>query len=364
MSIRPSFALVSLLALAACDKEASAPQTATLAPTTTAAASATTSPSGMTDEAIVATWDAGKLTYGDLKNEVGAQLIQMEIEYLTNRYQAEQQAAEQMMIEKLVEAEAAKQGKAVEELLKAEVEQKTTPPTEEEVQQMYAAMQRQLRGRPLEEVKDLVTSQALQRKSAERFQLYVDGLKTARGAKVTVPFPDLPRIEVSVDDDPSRGNAGATVTIVQFAEYQCPYCGKANETVEQVLKAYDGKVKMVFRDFPLSFHDRAIPAAIAANCAESQGKYWEIHSLMMGNQRALEEADLEGYAKAVGLDLAAWKTCRQDPAQAAEVQKDFEDGQKAGVSGTPAFFINGIMLSGALPYDMFAQIIDKELGQG
>lgn len=360
-------ALLASLALLACQQQqgdAPSTQTAASAPPTTAAAQATTSPTGMSDDAVVARWKDGTITYGDLKTAAGAQLIQMEIEYLTNRYQAESQAADQLLVEKLVEAEATRRGLTPDALMKVEIEDKTPAPSDEEVQQLYAAMQRQLRGRPFEEVKEMVTAQALQRKQAERFSAWLEDLKEAAGAEVTVPFPDMPRLQVGVDDDPVRGAESAPVTIVQFAEYQCPYCGKANETMEQLLKDYDGKIKMVFRDYPLSFHDRAIPAAVAANCAIPQGKYWQMHDAMMGNQRALSDADLEGYAKAAGLDLASWQTCRQDPAQAAEVQKDFEDGQAVGVSGTPAFFINGIMLSGALPYDMFAQIIDKELGEG
>jgi protein-disulfide isomerase len=179
-----------------------------------------------------------------------------------------------------------------------------------------------------------------------------------------VPFPDLPRVEVSADDDPFLGTDGAPVTIIQFAEYQCPYCGKAGESVDKVLENYEGKVKMVFRDFPLSFHPRAVPAAVAANCAGEQGKYWEMHRLLMSNQRALEESDLTSHATSLGLDLAKWNTCRADPAQEAEVNADMEAGAAVGVSGTPAFFINGIMLSGALPYERFQEIIDRELDRG
>ena len=181
---------------------------------------------------------------------------------------------------------------------------------------------------------------------------------------MSLPFPEIPRVEVSADDDPFMGPADAPITIIQFAEYQCPYCGKAGESVKQVMEEYDGKIKMVFRDFPLSFHDRAIPAAVAANCAGEQNKYFEMHDQMMANQRALTEEDLTKYATAVNLDLEKWNTCRKDPKHEAEVKKDMADGSAAGVSGTPAFFINGIMLSGALPFSQFKEIIDRELDKG
>lgn len=363
MKIIPPAALL-LLSLAACGQSQDPTQTPAAAPGPSAAAAAATSQTGMTDDAVIASFDGGKVTYGELKEAIGSRLIQMEVEYLTQRYQAESGAAEQLLVEKLVEAEAAKRGTTPEELMKVEVEQKTEPVTDAEVQQMYAAMQRQLRGRPLEEVRDGVAAQALQRKQAERFGAWLEELKTTAKASVNVPFPDMPRFDVSIDDDPMRGAKDAPVTIVQFAEFQCPYCGKANATVNQILEDYDGKVRMVYRDFPLSFHDRAIPAAIAANCAGEQGKYWEIHDLMMQDQRSLSDADLLAHANTLQLDVDKWQTCRQDPAQAAEVNADFEAGQALGVTGTPAFFVNGIMLSGALPYDMFAQIIDKELEKG
>jgi protein-disulfide isomerase len=315
--------------------------------------------------ATVATWDGGKVVYGDLYEDVKGQLIRAEVEYLTAKYQTESQALDSKVMEALLEAEAKKQGlEKVEDLLKKEIEDKVGEPTEEEMQAFYQVMQRQLRGAPYDAVKPQVAAEVTRRKQTELFGAYMEGLKASYNVKVELPFPELPRILVSVDDDPSIGPEDAPITIVQFAEYQCPYCGKAGEAVDQVMEKYGDKVRMVYRDFPLSFHPRAIPAAVAANCAGDQGKYWEMHDLLMDDQRSLEDADLTAHATTLQLDLAKWNTCRQDPAQAAEVQKDFEDGQAAGVSGTPAFFINGVMLSGAQPYSEFERIIERELEEG
>ncbi len=316
-------------------------------------------------DTVVASWDGGQITYQEVSEVIKNQLIQMEVEYLSNRYSTETSALDQLLTEKLLEEEAKSRGlDGIEALVKIEIEDKTPAPTEEEIQSFYEVMKRQLRGAPLETVRPDVTAELLRRKQSERGQAFIAELKERRSASTSLPFPDLPRVEVSVDDDPSRGPDNATVTIVQFAEYQCPYCGKANASIEQVFDAYDGKVRMVYRDFPLSFHDRAIPAAIAANCAGEQDKYWEMHKLLMANQRALEEADLLSYAQTLGLDVTAWNTCREDPAQEAEVQADIKDGAALGVTGTPAFFINGIMLSGAQPYSRFKEIIDRELDRG
>jgi len=370
MNLRCLAPLAGILALAACQTPADTSPASTAArPTASAvgpAASASTGdlPGRLPPDTVVATWKGGQITYGDLQKELGAHLIQQEVEYLTQRYSTESQGVDQLLVQKLVEAEAAKRGVETEALIKEEVESKVDAPTEAEIQQMYAAMQRQLRGAPLDQVHDQVAAQVTQRKQADQFSTWVDGLKKEAGATTSLPFPDMPRIAVDVDDDPSKGPADAKVTIVQFAEYQCPYCGKANTTVNELLKNYDGKIHVVFRDFPLSFHPRAIPAAVAANCAGAQGKYWDMHDLLMDHQRQLEDTDLEGYAKQVGVDMDQWKTCLSDPKIKQEISADMAAGSAVGVSGTPAFFINGIMLSGALPYDMFSQIIDKELAAG
>ena len=316
----------------------------------------------MPADTVIATWDGGQITYGDIASSISNDMVKAKVEYLSTKYSTQNDALENLLLEKLLDAEAKKRGMAdASALIEAEVKSKVADPTPAEVEAFYPQVARQLRNAPLEQVRDQVTGALRQRKEKERFFAYVDELKTAHAVANTLPFPDLPRFDVSVDDDPMLGNKDAKVTIVQFAEFQCPYCGKARDSVDQVMKNYEGKVRMVFRDFPLSFHPRAIPAAIAANCAEKQGKYWEVHNDMMSNQRALEESDLTGYATKAGLNLDKWNACRQDPAIAAEVQADVAAGSALGVTGTPAFFINGIMLSGAQPYEQFKTIVDREL---
>ncbi len=311
---------------------------------------------------VVVTWSGGQLTRGDLMEYTGVQLIQLEAKYLTERHDALRASLDEILSEKLLELEATAGGhKDVEALLEAEVTAKISEPTNEEVLQFYAVMKRRLRGQPLEAVRPMVIQELTRRKQGERFSEYLSHVREKYKVAVTLARPELPRLPVSVDDDPSKGPEDAPITIVQFAEFQCPYCGQAKETVDQVMKEYEGKIRMVFRDYPLSFHDRAIPAAIAANCAGEQGKYWEMYDQLMANQQSLSEPDLTRCAANAGVDLAAWTTCRANPAQVAEVTADFEDGAKLGVNGTPAFFVNGIMLSGAQPFSAFKEITDREL---
>jgi protein-disulfide isomerase len=333
--------------------EAGAPPPAAKAPAATA------------DEGVVAAWQGGQLTYGEIKKDISSDLTKLEAEYLTNRYDTEMGALDDKVNTALLDLEAKKAGLSdVGALLKREIEDKTPGATEAEIKELYDANARKLRGKTIDDVRPDLERAVKQQKQAERFQVYMAELRTAYGLNLQLPFPDLPRINVSVDDDPSVGPADAPVTIIQFAEYQCPYCGTARKSLEQVEKAYPGKVRLVFRDFPLGFHDRAIPAAVAANCAEKQGKYWEVHDALMTNQRALEEADLERVAREAKLDLEKWQACRQDPAMEDEIKKDMADGTEAGVSGTPAFFVNGVFLNGALPFERFKAVIDRELSKG
>ena len=246
-------------------------------------------------------------------------------------------------------------------MLKVEVEEKVTAPNPTEIEAMYEQFKSRLQGMSLDAATPLIIEQLVRQKQGERFQLYLEELKTKYNVQITLPYPDLPRQKVSADDDPFIGTDGAPIEIIQFAEFQCPYCGKVGDTMEKLLETYPGKLKIVYRDFPLGFHDRAIPAAIAANCAGEQDKYWEMHAELMSNQTALEDTHFRTYATKIGLDLDKWTVCLGDPTQEAEVQKDMTDAAAVGVTGTPAFFINGVLLSGAVPYEQFKSIIDKEL---
>jgi len=178
-----------------------------------------------------------------------------------------------------------------------------------------------------------------------------------RPSQPTQPSPT----QVSVDDDPVKGPSDAKVTIVEFSEFQCPFCARVQPTVNQILEEYGDDVRIVYRDFPLSFHQYAQKAAEAAECADDQGKFWEYHDKLFENQQALDTSNLKQYAKDLGLDSAQFDSCLDSGKYELEVKKDFQDGQSYGVSGTPTFFINGIKVVGAQPFSTFKQVIDSEL---
>jgi len=184
---------------------------------------------------------------------------------------------------------------------------------------------------------------------------------------VTVPNPTVNIDgETLVDDDAVKGDENAPVTMVEFSDYECPFCGRHFEqTYPQIIEEYvnTGKVKLVYRDFPLDFHPNAQKAAEAAECAGEQDKYWEMHDKLFENQQALGINNLKQYAKEIGLNTAKFNSCLDSGKMVSEIAKDMQDGQAAGISGTPGFIINGRLVSGAQPFSAFKQIIEQELNK-
>ena len=174
------------------------------------------------------------------------------------------------------------------------------------------------------------------------------------------------RKTISMDDDPVKGDLNAPVTIIEFSDFECPFCEKFySETLGKLESEYieTGKVKLVFRDFPLNFHQNAQKASEAAECADDQEKFWEMHDIIFENQRSLSISSLKQWAGQIGLDTAQFNNCLDSGKYSGEVQKDFQDGANYGVSGTPNFFINGVPLVGAHPFETFKEIIDSELSK-
>jgi protein-disulfide isomerase len=169
---------------------------------------------------------------------------------------------------------------------------------------------------------------------------------------------------VPVGSSPLRGPAAAWVTIIEFADFQCPYCGQAAATLAQIEAAYPaerGELRVAFKHFPLSFHQYAMPAAIAAECAGAQGRFWEMHDLLFAHQKALSDTDLAGYAAQLGLDLVAWNACLQSADPPARIAEDQALAATLGIDGTPTSFVNGRVIMGAQPYDVFQQAIEEAL---
>jgi protein-disulfide isomerase len=178
----------------------------------------------------------------------------------------------------------------------------------------------------------------------------------------TAGTTEVKRVTVSTDGDPSIGPQDAPVTIVEFSDYQCPFCASwYQQTFDQLMANYPDQIRFVYRDLPLPMHPEAVPAAEAAHCAGEQGAYWKFHDALFSGQYSLGRAAYDQYAADLGLDTAAFSACLDDHRYKDEITEDAADGTRLGLSGTPSFVINGRILIGALPFAEFKAIIDEEL---
>jgi protein-disulfide isomerase len=203
----------------------------------------------------------------------------------------------------------------------------------------------------------------LLKKGTKPEDLYAKLMEQAAAA----PPPAAPgageKVDVSPGDAPIKGPKNAPVTIVAFSDFQCPFCSRVLPTIKQVEDTYKGKVRLAFRNLPLPFHPNAEIAAQAGLAAHEQGKFWEMHDKMFANQQALERASLEKYAEELHLNMAKFRAALDSGKYKEKIQKDVADGNKIGATGTPTFFVNGIKVEGAVPFDNFKTVIDAELAK-
>jgi len=228
------------------------------------------------------------------------------------------------------------------------------PVTDEEVKAFYDQNPDKMQGTPFEEISERIRAFLQARREADAEKAIADR------ANVVVHLV-APRFDIAATG-PARGPEDARVTIVEFSDFQCPFCKRADGVVKQVLSKYPNDVRIVYRHLPLvSIHPNAMPAAEAASCAADQGKFWEFHDLLFENQKALQPEDLLGYATTVGLDTEAFQACIDAGTHRAAITADSEAAEAAGVTGTPAFFVNGVLLTGAQPPEEFYKVIEAEL---
>jgi protein-disulfide isomerase len=324
------------------------------ASTSAAPAAAPAAPGGIAAEGKGLT-----ITLSDVDTKLGAERL---MDLRQREYDERKQALDALLEEKLVEREAKTQGISVEQLKQREVDDKAPKPEKAEIDLLYAQNERRLQGLPKEQALLTVERALLQRGREARAGDFRRELIKKHGIQFRM---EPPRYQVGVPADaPALGAKDAPVTIVEFADYQCPFCHQAQLAVEQVLKRYAGKVRFVHRDFPLeSIHPRATPAARASRCAGEQGKFWEYHRGLLAQPTNFDEADLKRRAGSLGLDQAKFSACLAQPGGEKAVQASLEEGQKLGVSATPTFFVNGRRLVGAKGVPDFVDVIEDELAR-
>ncbi len=327
------------------------------APATTAAPAAA-SQGGGGDElvpsltGVAAKVSGAEITYSMLDEKAAARLVRLK----TQAYEIRKQTLDEMIDTQLLEGEAKKREMTVDALIAAEVT--AAEVSDEEARAFFE--KNPPRGdvdydRMSQRIKDYLKK----KNEADARTAFIGGLRAAAGVEI---FLEPLRFDVAFTDaDPVKGAKTAPIQIVEYSDFQCPYCSRVNPTLAQVQETYGEKVAMVFRNYPLPMHKEAPRAGEAGYCAQDQGKFWEYHDVLFQNQRAQKDDDLKKYAAEVGLEAEAFATCLTSNKYADRVEADRKSGEMVGVSGTPAFFINGVFVNGARPFEAFAEVIDAEI---
>jgi protein-disulfide isomerase len=295
-----------------------------------------------------------EITDEEVAAEVAGELLRLNRE----RHEILESSLDNLITTRLLELEAEARGISTEELVNQAVDAKVDAPSQEAIDAFYEARKGQIR-QPKEAVEERIGQFLTQQQRQTVLAELVAELKSKYGFE---SYLEPLRVPVEDAGFPARGPKSAPVTIVEFSDFECPYCSRVVPTLEQIVETYGDRVRLVFRQFPLNnIHPNAQKAAEASLCADDQGKFWEMHNLMFKEQKSLELEQLKEKAARLELDVEAFNECIDSSKYAEAVMSDQEAGSRIGVSGTPALFINGRFLSGAQPYEQLAAVIDEEL---
>jgi len=305
-------------------------------------------------DAVLATVGSMKITEAQVDEKARPQLSAIQSQV----YTAKKRALDDIIDDYLIEQAAKKAGISKDAYIKREVEDKAPAPTETEMKAFYDQNQGRIR-QPYDKIKaPLEQYMKRQKISAARTEL-IAKLRQDAGVKVMLKAP---RVDVSMEDNAgSVGPSNAPITIVEFSDYQCPFCQRAEGSVKEVQKKYGDKVRLVYMDFPLPMHNNALKAAQAARCAGDQGKYWEYHDALFADQSKLDKAGLKATADKLKLDGKKFDECTAGDLHLDQIKKSQQEGSAAGIDGTPTFVINGRLMSGAQPASEMESVINEEL---
>ena len=311
--------------------------------------------SAQTSAVPIATVNGQPIYEEELMTLAGTRLLEIR----NQEYKAKSEVLDRLVLKKLIEAEAKRRGLNEEELLRQEVDSKVLEPSDDLARGYYLAGKNQTT-LSFEQVKSQVKQLVKTSEIQQAREQYANSLR----AKADIAILLLPpKVEVGYDPGRVKGDATAPVTIVEFSDFQCPFCRKGAATMRELLAKYDGRVKLAFRDFPMrALHPQAQTAAEASRCAGEQGKFWEYHdALFAEEQPKMDERGLAATARSVGLEEKSFSACVASGKFKTQIELDLQDGTRAGVSGTPGFFINGVFVSGAQPLAEFEKVINREL---
>lgn len=311
---------------------------------------------------VLATVDGEKITFDDLPDGTARQLSQLENSYRQQRYELLAAALDGAIADRMLAKEAEARDMTAAEIVAAETGGPPPVPSDSEVEAWYRQNQSRLQGRTLDELREQIR-EFLQ---TQRAQAASDSLDARLREKYGVAV-HLDPFRVDVDDSaaPSLGPPDAPVTLVEFSDFQCPFCGRFFPTIKRVEEEYGNRVRIVYRQFPIpSLHPSAFKAAEASLCAHEQGEFWSYHDLLFQEQDRLSVRELKEKAGRLGLDQGAFDSCLDTGRMVEHVQEDQAAGEAAGVSGTPALFVNGTPVpGGAVAFDVLAEALDAELAR-
>ena len=295
--------------------------------------------------------DGQKLTMADFEKKAPAGLFHARNTF----YEAEKKHVEELINESLLERAAQKEHVTIAQLLEKHVNSTIgADPSDDALKVYYEGIDN---APPFEQVKDQIVKNIRDKRMAKAKAAYIKALRAEAHVNVLLAAP---RAQVSMKDTPVRGPVDAAVTIVEYADYECPYCQQAQPILDKVEKDYKGKVAFAYKDTPLPMHAHAQKAAEAALCAMDQGKYWEVHD-MLYSTRQLELAKLKEDARLLKMDVQAFDKCLDSGAKASILSSNLAEGQGYQLQGTPSFFVNGRFFSGGMTYEQFKVVIDEEL---
>lgn len=300
---------------------------------------------------VVAEIAGHKFTRAELEQNKAARLLRARNQF----YLAEREALNQFIDEQLLNDKAQAEHLSVDQLVQRDIVSHVTDPTEDQLAVYYEGLGSE---EPFAAVRDKILSHIRELRVSKARAEYLKDLRNRNGVVVTLSPPSA---DVSLDGAVIRGTRGAPVTLIEFADYECPYCQQIHPELKKLMQQYDGKMAFAFKDCPLPMHPNAAKAAEAAHCAGEQGAFWEYHDLLFEKGGKLDLPQLKEHARTLKLDTGRFDKCVDTSAAAAAVQNGFREAKELGVTGTPSFFINGHFVSGAVKYDDLREMVDKEL---
>ncbi|MEE2960951.1 MAG: thioredoxin domain-containing protein [Myxococcota bacterium] len=310
-------------------------------------------PSGDT---VVAEVTSKKITLAEVDKTITRELDELE----EKRYELREKAIQNMVLEELLTQEAKKLSLAdPDAVVKKQLEGKKAP-TDEEIKAFFETRVKPQVGptATLEKFRERIVGFLGAEADKKILDGYFTGLKAAANIKITLTKPDRPRVEIA-KSGPSKGQANAPITIVEFADFECPYCSQMGSRLSKVVDTYPGKVQVFYKHFPLAFHKNARKAAEASLCADEQKAFWKFHDVLYANQRGLGDDKYADFAKEAGLDEASFQACMSSGKFKKQVEADYQEGKKIGVQGTPSVYINGLLTKKLEPEQLITAVADE-----